>query len=73
VQVTLRSGDTATAKAETAPAVTLLFAICGRRVVALSACEMARGGYGPGEGLVGMRWALLAAGAPRRCLGRLEG
>ena len=32
-------------------------------VVVLSACDTARGRIAPGEGVIGMRWALLAAGA----------
>ena len=30
----------------------------------LSACEMARGKFGGGEGLIGMTWALFLAGSP---------
>ena len=33
-------------------------------LVILSACETARGHTGGGEGIVGMSWALLVAGAP---------
>ena len=32
-------------------------------VVVLSACEMARGAIGEGEGLLGMSWAMFVAGA----------
>jgi CHAT domain-containing protein len=33
-------------------------------VAVVSACELARGGVAPGEGLIGMSWALMAAGCP---------
>jgi CHAT domain-containing protein len=33
-------------------------------LVVLSACETARGGFGGGEGLMGMTWALFMAGSP---------
>ncbi len=33
-------------------------------VAILSACETARGGFGAGEGLIGMSWAFLSAGCP---------
>jgi CHAT domain-containing protein/tetratricopeptide (TPR) repeat protein len=38
------------------------------QLVVLSACEMARGRYGPGEGIIGMSWALFAAGSPAAVL-----
>jgi CHAT domain-containing protein/predicted negative regulator of RcsB-dependent stress response len=38
------------------------------RLVVLSACEMARGRYGPGEGMIGMSWALFVAGSPAAVL-----
>jgi CHAT domain-containing protein len=33
-------------------------------LVALSACETARGRFGAGEGMIGLTWALFVAGAP---------
>jgi CHAT domain-containing protein/predicted negative regulator of RcsB-dependent stress response len=34
------------------------------KLAVLSACETARGRYGPGEGMIGFTWALFVAGVP---------
>jgi CHAT domain-containing protein len=41
-------------------------------LVVLSACETARGAINPGEGLIGMTWALFVAGAPATVAGNWE-
>jgi len=41
-------------------------------IAVLSACDTARGGYGAGEGLVGMSWALQAAGCPTAIVSQWE-
>lgn len=41
-------------------------------LVVLSACETARGAFGGGEGVIGLSWALLAAGASSSVLSQWE-
>ncbi len=41
-------------------------------LVVLSACETARGAFGGGEGVIGLSWALLAAGASSAVLSQWE-
>lgn len=41
-------------------------------IVVLSACETARGAFGGGEGVIGLSWALLAAGASSAVVSQWE-
>lgn len=41
-------------------------------IAVLSACDTARGRYGAGEGLIGMSWALQAAGCPTAIVSQWE-